>query len=432
MDLQILGEPMLKPVIRMTCFCSLMTLADAQSVDLTGPEISALIAGATAEIDTPLGARLPISYARDGQLTGDARQLALYLGATSDTGRWWVASDQLCHQWTQWFGSEPQCLRLRKEGGRIRWWNQNGTSGTAVLTAAPTKIAISAAAATGGWDARLRNLAEATAPASAALQTRLPAQPATAAGEQSTPAETPVAALLLPDASARAPGKQPTSTPATPPSPGKRATDAAYMVANVERDDVLNVRRGPSTEFDVIGELQPGSRGVAITGACRSGWCPVQHEATRGWVNRTYLAIDERLSLAPITQENSARANAPAADAQSALLRDPADAPRTCLTPPALALLERIEEKFGPVKLVSTCRPGAIIAGTGRPSRHASGNAVDFNAGTRKNQIIEWLIANHHAGGTMTYADMDHIHVDIGPYFVSIAGGLHWASWRPR
>jgi hypothetical protein len=25
---------------------------------------------------------------------------------------------------------------------------------------------------------------------------------------------------------------------------------------------------------------------------------------------------------------------------------------------------------------------------------------------------------------------MDHIHVDIGPHFVSIAGGLHWASWR--
>ena len=30
----------------------------------------------------------------------------------------------------------------------------------------------------------------------------------------------------------------------------------------------------------------------------------------------------------------------------------------------------------------------------------------------------------------MTYADMDHIHVDIGPHFVSIAGGRHWASWR--
>jgi uncharacterized protein YcbK (DUF882 family) len=92
--------------------------------------------------------------------------------------------------------------------------------------------------------------------------------------------------------------------------------------------------------------------------------------------------------------------------------------------------LERIEAKFGPVKLVSTCRPGAMIAGTGRPSRHASGNAVDFDAGARKGAIVEWLIANHHQGGTMTYADMGHIHIDIGPPFVSIAGGQHWASWR--
>jgi hypothetical protein len=30
----------------------------------------------------------------------------------------------------------------------------------------------------------------------------------------------------------------------------------------------------------------------------------------------------------------------------------------------------------------------------------------------------------------MTYADMDHIHVDIGRRFVSIAGGQHWASWH--
>jgi hypothetical protein len=27
---------------------------------------------------------------------------------------------------------------------------------------------------------------------------------------------------------------------------------------------------------------------------------------------------------------------------------------------------------------------------------------------------------------------MDHIHVDIGPHFVSIAGGRHWASWREK
>src|ERR1700742_3493362 len=72
---------------------------------------------------------------------------------------------------------------------------------------------------------------------------------------------------------------------------------------------------------------------------------------------------------------------------------------RSCLTSAARALLGRIEAQFGSVQIVSTCRPGARIAGTGRISRHASGNAVDFNAGGRKAAIVRWLIANHKSGG---------------------------------
>lgn len=99
-----------------------------------------------------------------------------------------------------------------------------------------------------------------------------------------------------------------------------------------------------------------------------------------------------------------------------------ATASRSCLTSPARNLLARIERQFGTMQVVSTCRPGARIAGTGRISRHASGNAVDFNAGLRKGAVIRWLLANHHSGGTMTYAHSGHIHVDIGPRFVSLAG----------
>ncbi len=95
-------------------------------------------------------------------------------------------------------------------------------------------------------------------------------------------------------------------------------------------------------------------------------------------------------------------------------------ASRSCLTSPARALLGRIESKFGRVQIVSTCRPGATIAGTGRPSRHASGNAIDFRAPGRKGEVVRWLIANHKSGGVMTYNGMDHIHVDIGPHFVSL------------
>jgi hypothetical protein len=104
---------------------------------------------------------------------------------------------------------------------------------------------------------------------------------------------------------------------------------------------------------------------------------------------------------------------------------------RGCLTGSARALLGRIEAQFGQMQIISTCRPGARIAGTGRISRHASGNAVDFNAGSRKGAVIRWLIANHHSGGTMTYPNMDHIHVDIGPRFVSLAGQRTRAAWGP-
>lgn len=100
-----------------------------------------------------------------------------------------------------------------------------------------------------------------------------------------------------------------------------------------------------------------------------------------------------------------------------------ASASRSCLTPAARALLGRIESQFGAVQVISTCRPGARIAGSGRISKHASGNAVDFNAGGRKQAIVNWLRANHMSGGTMTYARMSHIHVDIGPRFVSLGAG---------
>jgi len=409
---------MLKAVIMVTCFVGLTTGAEADRALLSGLEISSLVTGASIEIDTPLGTKVPVRYGHDGELFGRARQLALYLGAMADTGRWWVSSDRLCHKWNRWFNSEPQCLRLQKEGQLIRWWTEHGTSGTALITHPAIDAPPLIQATT-----KLQILkSETTTTATVALiapTTQLAADGTTGTWHSSTSAALPAAQQPTPIPTPSAPRAQ-----AKAAAEPKRPADLTYVVANVERDDVLNVRRGPSTEFDVIGELPPGSRGVSITGACRSGWCPVQHRAASGWVNRTYLALDAPVLAHAQPDAGEEPQGAPAS------VRDPADAPRTCLTSPTRALLERIEAKFGPVKLVSTCRPGAMIAGTWRPSRHASGNAVDFDAGARKAAIVEWLIANHHEGGTMTYADMSHIHVDIGPYFVSIAGGQHWASWR--
>jgi uncharacterized protein YcbK (DUF882 family) len=92
----------------------------------------------------------------------------------------------------------------------------------------------------------------------------------------------------------------------------------------------------------------------------------------------------------------------------------------TCLTSAARNLLGRIRAHFGNVEIVSTCRPGAVIAGTRTPSKHASGQAIDFRVPGKKREVVRWLIANHHTGGVMTYNDMDHIHVDVGPHFVAL------------
>lgn len=103
----------------------------------------------------------------------------------------------------------------------------------------------------------------------------------------------------------------------------------------------------------------------------------------------------------------------------------------SCLTPAAQSLWWRIKSNFPNVYAISTCRPGARVAGTGHISRHSSGNAIDFRAPGNKGAVVAWLIANH-SGGTMTYTDSDHIHADIGPHWARLAGHKLAFSSKPR
>lgn len=93
---------------------------------------------------------------------------------------------------------------------------------------------------------------------------------------------------------------------------------------------------------------------------------------------------------------------------------------RDCLARSARSLLNSIESNFGRVEIISTCRRGARIATSGRPSKHATGEAIDFRVRGKKQQVVAWLRKNHHSGGIMTYSDMDHIHVDVGHQFVAL------------
>lgn len=344
---------------------SVASAAGAAALAVTGPEIETLLSGATVEMDTPLGRKITVRYVAGGRLSGDAGELGSYLGAPTDSGRWWVDGKRLCNKWAKWFEAEVQCLDLRRDGQKLVWQNQTGTSGTATVVA---------------HDAATPRQSHALA---ASAPMRL-AGPATSK-----------------------PSTQAIATEGTSAS----ANGLLHRVANVNPSDVLNVRQGPSSEAAVIGTLRPATSGIARSGDCRTGWCPIAHAGLNGWVNAAYL---EPQDVPPVRER--------AVTSRARVAKDSRDAPRTCLTQPARALLNNIENRFGAVRVISTCRSGATIAGTGRPSRHASGNAVDFDAGGRKGQIIEWLIANHKGGGTMTYAGMDHIHVDVGRHFVSLAG----------
>ncbi|MDX2201318.1 MAG: SH3 domain-containing protein [Hyphomicrobiaceae bacterium] len=430
---------MLRTVITTACLCA-SGLALAQGTRLSGPELQDLVSGATVEINAPLGYKLPVRYGADGHVSGEAGGLASYLGAAVDTGRWWVKGELLCHKWKQWFSGETKCLRIARAGRTIHWTSQEGDTGTAdiIAQAPPPRITAAAAAALMPSFSVLPGRA-APPPAVPTLPALTPPQPKPVRSGVLAPAPAAAPAMPAPEAPlptaapAQPERKSAAALPATRPAPppsAKVPAEPAFRVVNIGADDVLNMRSGPSTEHAVVATLRADSRGISIVGDCQADWCPVQHTLGAGWVNRAYLRGETEIGTAFPPQRADSAPEERSLTAVRARLGDSPEAPRSCLTAAARRLLARIEERFGPVRTVSTCRAGATIAGTGRPSRHAGGNAIDFNAGARKAEVLRWLIATHREGGVMTYPDMDHIHVDIGPHFVSIAGGEHWATWR--
>lgn len=96
----------------------------------------------------------------------------------------------------------------------------------------------------------------------------------------------------------------------------------------------------------------------------------------------------------------------------------PAHKPSTtqsCVPAALKRTLNEIEDRFGPVQVVSTHRPGAKIAGSGKRSKHADCQAVDFNPPRGKYAAVAAYLKANHAGGVGTYGcGMGHIHIDVG------------------
>lgn len=68
---------------------------------------------------------------------------------------------------------------------------------------------------------------------------------------------------------------------------------AALGVVGVDRDDVLNVRVGPGTNFTIGSELEPTATGFVATGRNRRVddqiWAEIDVDGTTGWVNARYV-----------------------------------------------------------------------------------------------------------------------------------------------
>jgi hypothetical protein len=106
--------------------------AEVKQVALTGDTLRKSVSGKTVVLRIS-GFDLPIRYAANGTMTGKMSMMASSLsgdGAT-DSGKWWIADDQLCQRWTSWMDAKTYCYRLSAAGAAVRWVRSDGRSGTA-------------------------------------------------------------------------------------------------------------------------------------------------------------------------------------------------------------------------------------------------------------------------------------------------------------
>lgn len=82
----------------------------------------------------------------------------------------------------------------------------------------------------------------------------------------------------------------------------KRLTEArsheeqTYRVVGVAANDALNIRSGPSADQQILSRIPPNGRGIRIVGACAGQWCQIDFRGARGWVNKTYLQLEQEPS----------------------------------------------------------------------------------------------------------------------------------------
>ena len=107
----------------------------AEPTKLAGDELRNTISGKTVYLNIS-GFELPIRYSANGRMTGKMGTVAASFSrgdGSSDSGKWWVANDQLCQKWASWMDGKQYCYKLTRQGASVRWVRNDGRSGTARL-----------------------------------------------------------------------------------------------------------------------------------------------------------------------------------------------------------------------------------------------------------------------------------------------------------
>ncbi len=77
--------------------------------------------------------------------------------------------------------------------------------------------------------------------------------------------------------------------------PTQASAGGSYHVVDVGANDVLNVRAGPGTQYDLVGTIPPNGSGIELR-SCRSvsgqryKWCIVKYRSVEGWASGCCLA----------------------------------------------------------------------------------------------------------------------------------------------
>lgn len=112
------------------------TASLAEPTTLAGDELRTAISGKTVYLNVS-GFELPIRYAANGRMSGKMSTVAASFSrgdGASDTGKWWVANDQLCQQWSSWMDAKSYCYKLTRNGSSVQWTRNDGRSGTARIS----------------------------------------------------------------------------------------------------------------------------------------------------------------------------------------------------------------------------------------------------------------------------------------------------------